>query len=218
VAGDIWAAWNHGPSAIMVAQPGRADTEWNSRQGGASGRNAAFHPGFGIFAKAHKVARVGRHVSLRFVPKNQERWLAAYPDVFNNVDDHGRHFASLGAGPQEESVDTDARCDGTLLLTSNLNRTHDVSDQPTWLEHLSYTPGNEDGLIERLLGLDMRYADNLPYCFAPILNSESYNSNSFISGLLRAAAVRVPVTPGIYPFFFPGWLKPVPVNAFGPVN
>jgi hypothetical protein len=211
VAGDVWGAWSGGPAAVIRGQAEKADTEWPSRQGSARGANAAFRPGFGIFAKAHPIAEVGRHVSLRIVPHNQLGWLADRPDVFNNVDDRGRFFATIGAGPPD--ADTGGACDGSLRLISGINRHEDVMRTATSLERLEYDVASENIIINKLLRSDAGYGDGLPYCFfAP--PGPMYNSNSYASGLLGAARLAKPMFPLFFPPSYPGWRKPVPASAF----
>jgi hypothetical protein len=89
-----------------------------------------------------------------------------------------------------------------------------VYDQPRLLDKLRYAGVPENDVIELLFSLERNYRDDLPYCFLPVIDSESYNSNSYIGGLLRAARIPRPVTPGTFLFQYPGWLKPVPTSAF----
>jgi hypothetical protein len=214
LSGDASAAWSGGPALLAGAGPAAADTEWPSPGGTTQRTNVAFHPGFGVFAKAHAVLGIGRHVSLRIVPKDQDYWLSRAPSLFVNTDQRGRRFATLGAGTG--AGDTSAACDGSQRLISDYNRFNDVHDPPQVLDRLRFTRAAENGIIEQILEADHNYGDALPYCFFPAAVEETYNSNSFVSGLLRAINVRRPTTPGIFLFQYPGWAKPVPASEFRP--
>lgn len=214
LGGEAWAGWSDGPALLMGAAPPVAETEWASPAGTTQRTNVAFHPGYGVFAKTHRILRFGRHVSLRIVPRDQDYWVQRQPSLFANVDSEGRRYATLGAGPGD--ADTGAACDGSLRLVSAFNRPADVSAEPDLMEKLRYARATENALIDRLIDLDHNYDDDLPYCFVPPTEGHLYNSNSYISGLLRAADIRRPVTPGIFLVFFPGWAKPVPATEFAP--
>jgi len=213
VAGDVWGGWSGGPATILATYAAKAETEWPSRQGTARGTNVAFMPGYGIYAKSHTAGRLGGHVSVRIVPRDQAHWLLTRPDDFKYVDERGRRFATIGAGPPTQ--DTGAACDGSLLLVSAVDREGDVFEPPHWLEKLEYSIPLENDVIQHLFGLDAFYADNLPYCFLAPPFTPFYNSNSYSGGLIKAAGVPRPLTPAIYGLFYPGWFKPVPAGIFG---
>jgi hypothetical protein len=211
IGGGAWAGWVNGPALVAGGTVARAHTEWPSRQGTAQGANAAFHPGFGLFAKAHPVS-LGRHLSLRIVPKEQDYWLAARPDLFVHRDERGRYFAALGAGPPEG--DSTTQC-GVKPLISDFNRDADVYTPPEIMEQLRISASRERESLKRLIARDAAYGDRLWYCFAPVFGTDFYNSNSYIAGVLRAAQIPRPITPTIFFLRYPGWLKPVPPAAFG---
>ena len=166
-----------------------------------------------MFLKSHSAFGPFSHTSLRIVPKNQAMWLQRMPMEFGNIDDQGRHFATIGAAPP--ITDTSGRCDGSLLLVSAVNRPTDISIDPQRIERLyGRAHSSQDETIEALFELDAAYRDQLPYCFWPLQGNPYYNSNSYIAGLLRTAFVPLPFVPRLIPILYPGWNKPVPVSEF----
>ena len=67
----------------------------------------------------------------------------------------------------------------------------------------------ENKLIDKAFELDSNYADNLDYDFFPSSALDGYNSNSYISGLLRALGFNVEQPPNTV-----GFQKPVPSDSF----
>jgi hypothetical protein len=97
-------------------------------------------------------------------------WVQRYPDRFNQTDEHGNKFTTLGAGPQSTG------CGGTLL--SGYNRDRDVEELADDWERLAYDPTREDEIIQTLITLDENYDDNLTYECYPDTGTDEYNSNS----------------------------------------
>lgn len=192
--------------------------------GGLQGRGAA--PGsYGVFFKGHEIPGtlgLGRHGSIRIVPRNQLRWRTTSSGTFTYQDASGLFYATLGAGPglnHVRSVDTTSAClEGGEYLTNAVNFDTDRLAPPvTPLERLRYAPMNEDAVIANLLVVDATYQDGLSYCWNPYyLNLPFYNSNSYISGLLREAGVPAPQTPRTTTGYL-GWDKPVPAGSFNTV-
>ena len=192
-------------------------TRWSALRGNAQGQQAVRRPGRGIFGKTHlaiemtqNLARF-RHVSIRVVPHDQERWLNL-PDLqLPGTDQFGNRYFTLGAG--SDGTDTNSSCAGTLK--SDLNRPNDVG-KPPWdpLDALAYPLGAEDALINALLSRDRAYPDDLPYACRPEQNPGFYNSNSYAHGLLNAAGLRGPSLPDRLPSLVPGWRTPVPLSKF----
>eukprot|EP01047_Picozoa_sp_COSAG01_P008069 COSAG01_NODE_313_length_19043_cov_3.917177_8_plen_404_part_00 len=159
------------------------------------------------------------HPSIRFKPENQ----AAYKDDqrFDQVDDtDGKRYVTLGAGPNLFN-----------RLTGDINRDQDVNLENKVVESLSIVPVNqEDQVFEALINLDKNYNQNrLEYDIFPnpnkvkigkvakvggILNrvGDSYNSGSYVSGILNAANIAVPELD--QDFNMPGYNKPVPKQYF----
>ena len=152
----------------------------------------------------HVVALGDYHTLVRITPENQARY--ANDPRFSNIDDNGRHYATMGAGPVSGR------------LVSDFNRERDA--EPHEGGSIIQPPKglNEDKFIDRLIGLDAKYADNLDYDLYPAnpqdqkwwRADDGYNSNSYTSGLLGASGVLAPRLP----VSTPGWDKPVPQEYF----
>ena len=205
----------------FVAEP---NSVWAAVQGGNQGANAASKPGRGIFAKSHDLGIGFNHMSLRLVPTHITSWFADRPALFvrsdsqnqaiPNFDVYGNRFFTIGAGPGQE--DTSFLCSGPLVgsLISERNRPADVTQPAAYLERLDYSPVLEDEVIRRLKVLDERYRDDLPYACLPVLSTGGYNSNSYISGLLKTADIPEPAFITTRTGEHPGWRRPVPVLSF----
>lgn len=126
--------------------------------------------------------------------------------IFNSSQPfQGQLFATIGAGPE-----------GLLPpeLLAGVDRSKDVSAPLENKQKLcvpsSYADENE--AISNLLALTKLYnQDPVPYSLFPSGDSDAYNSNSFISGLLDAAGFALPASTGANT---PGFNKPVPINRF----
>jgi hypothetical protein len=164
-------------------------------------------PPTGIFVKGHYIGAVKMHLSIRITPKDQNKWRndPLWGTAFDNVDDRGNYFATIGAG---SNLDT---CSGLLL--SNLNRPRDVKQPARHLSLLLYPAAIEDQLIDTLLNKDVNYPDDLTYtCWTELL--AGYNSNSYAVGLLNAADLPQPQFLRVRWGQYPGSLEPVPVEVF----
>ncbi|MCG3145798.1 MAG: hypothetical protein HONDAALG_03474 [Gammaproteobacteria bacterium] len=153
--------------------------------------------GLDVLQQSHPVALGQNHAKLLLVPINQDRWRG--DPRFNNVLPDGRRYAALGAGPE----------DGYLV--SNFNRERDIQLDHNVSSEACPVPdryGSEDQLIEALLAIDKAYGDRADYEWFPSRFSDGYNSNSYISGLLRAAGVDMPAPPST-----PGYDKPLPMES-----
>jgi hypothetical protein len=149
-------------------------------------------------------------VSIRVVPANWNDWVAGGV-ALRGTDEFGNGFFTLGAG--SDSTDTNAACSGTLI--SDVNRKGDYLTPP-WdpLEKLPVAPDQEDALSHALLERDAAYADDLPYACRPEQNPGSFNSNSYVHGLLNAVGLPSPRLPSRVPTLFPGWRTPIPPSRF----
>jgi alpha-tubulin suppressor-like RCC1 family protein len=190
-------------------------TRWSALRGNAQAQFAVRAPGRGIFAKSHLAKEFQfdliryRHVSIRVVPYEQEKWRSRIP--MPGVDEYGNSFFTIGAGSGD--ADTNTNCGGVLV--SDINRFRDVTTPP-WdpLESLPYPASLEDDMILKLLSLDSSYGDDLLYACRPEVNPGFYNSNSYAHGLLDAARLPTPRRPARIPTLFPGWMTPVPLSKF----
>ena len=155
----------------------------------------------------HFVAADNYHTLIRITPENQGKY--ANDPRFQNVDEQGRRYATIGAGPEGG------------ILVSNINRPRDAA--PHQGGNLVSAPNdvkNEDEFIDRLFSLDASYGDNLDYDLFPAasgqgrwwLADDSYNSNSYTAGLLQGAGANV-APPSVNT---PGFSKPVPRGEFAP--
>lgn len=158
--------------------------------------------GLEILIQAHPVALGLDHTKLTLIPNDQARW-KNHPHFKNRLPD-GRAFATMGAGPEQGR------------LVSEINRERDVkfvlNGGNTFSEQcVNFDQSrSENELIEALLIADSKYADHLDYEYFPGSFSNGHNSNSYVSGLLRAA--------GFFPHgtsYTPGYGKPVPASEFG---
>ena len=155
----------------------------------------------------HPVVGSANHTLVRITPENQ----AAYSNDarFNNVDESGRRYATLGAGPEGGR------------LVSNVNRESDAAPHTGGIK--IDTPASfqsEDQFISALFEADSNYGDNLDYDLFPaaegkgsyFVADDGYNSNSYVSGLLGATGADAPQPP----VTTPGYDKPVPEKEFKP--
>ncbi|MCC5855307.1 MAG: RHS repeat-associated core domain-containing protein [Idiomarina sp.] len=132
------------------------------------------------------------------------------PQHFNNVgrisslgeltNSQGNRYGTMGAGPN-------------LLiskLVSAYNRPNDSVEREGGIVISLPSGMNENQFVDKLIELDSNYRDNLRYSLFPD-GVESFNSNSYVSGLLNAAGVdisklQVPNAPGFD--------KPIPEEYF----
>jgi RHS repeat-associated protein len=142
------------------------------------------------------------HSFLIITPDNQA--LYATNPLFTHVDSSGRHYATLGAGP-----------DLLLDLVAAANRPRDVdlsTAQNIQSLKLPCQYENEDQAIAALLKRQDAFTENgaYSYSFFPAPGDDSYNSNGYISGLLGAAGFAIPAPHAVTP----GYTNPVPDADF----
>ena len=153
--------------------------------------------GLEIAVQDHEVIGGKYHSLIRITPENQTHW-AKHPK-FVNKDENGKVYLTLGAGSVRG------------LLQSDLNRPTDIGQHPNSTPlKLPSRCKDEDEMISKLLKLDRNYKDDKNYDPFPAMNDETYNSNSYISGLLGAAGYVKPEMPREVP----GWEKPLPKESF----
>ena len=156
----------------------------------------------GVRLQWHNVVPGRYHTLLRITPTNQEAY--AQDPRFRNVDDQDRRYATIGAGPVWGS------------LVSDTNRESDIEPHEPGIPILPPGDMSEDAFINLMLKTDRDYLDDLNYDFLPHAAvpyrgiGPSYNSNSYIAGLLRAVGVGAPELP----VSTPGYRLPVPTRRF----
>lgn len=154
---------------------------------------------------------------VRLTPEDQD----AYKDDprFQNVDEFGRRYATLGAGP--------TTLGGALFdvadLASFTNQENDVAPHSAGIPIKPPAGMSADTYINYLLRLDRAYPDDLAYQIHPTGEyvtagrsgganiGPNYNSNGYVSGLLAASGVKPPQPP----VEVPGYERRMPLNAFG---
>lgn len=130
---------------------------------------------------------------------------AAYHTSIRIAPDKGGPAFTLGAAAGST---TRAVLGLSTPLVSNRNRTSDMGPQNARYT-LNIGGQEEQGVIKRLVAQDAAYNDNLPYETVPERDDPNYNSNSYTTGMLRAAGVRVPRIP----YYAPGYDKPIPAEV-----
>ncbi|MEZ5406304.1 MAG: hypothetical protein R3F23_09150 [Verrucomicrobiia bacterium] len=157
-----------------------------------------------IELQTHEVKFGYYHTSIRITPKSEE-----YKDDprFKQVDEAGRHYTTLGAGPTYNT------------LVHHVDRPNDIGPHPNRIPLGLKNCKHELMLIEHVLDKDSKFKDVLDYDLFPAEKyhgvwywaDDGYNSNSFISGLIDAANLE---KPDIDLKVHPGWNKPVPIEYF----
>ena len=148
----------------------------------------------------------GHHSKIVITPTDQAKY--ANDPRFQNIDKNGNRYATVGGGPDKGL---------SKGLWGGVNRERDVSFPNNNLQGLAI-PGtykNEDAAIAALFTLVDNYKMHpvSDYDFFPGKNSDAYNSNSFVSGILNAGGFTPPSDPGAS---VPGYSKPVPWTYFRP--
>ncbi len=157
------------------------------------------------------------HALLRLTPENQEAY--RHDPRFQNFDEFGRRYATLGAGPDSLW----ALAAGDAKLASFPNQERDVAPHAQGIAIEPPEGMPPDDYINMLLKLDRAYNDDLHYEIYPDEDLVSlgrlgppsrrwtYNSNSYIAGLLRASGIPAP----LLPVNAPGYNQRVPPRHFG---
>lgn len=127
----------------------------------------------------HEVALGDSHTLIRIKPENQS---GLDKTIFSNIDVDGRRYATLGAGPEGFLGEN---------LVSNINRENDAAPHTGGLDvKIPSSYKNEDAFIKKLFELDSNYDDKADYDFFPDNTEEGNNSNSYVSGILKAAGAN----------------------------
>ena len=159
--------------------------------------------GLEILLESHPVALGMNHSKVTVIPNNQAKW--ANDPRFSNTLPDGRHYATLGAGPEGHNPQ------GGNNLVSNLNRQRDLIRDKNKSSAPLKCPKSEDDSINDLFDADAKYNDAALYDFIPPSWADGYNSNSYAHGLLNAVGFsNIPTPPSA-----PGFGKPLPPSAFG---
>ena len=151
--------------------------------------------GMEITVQAHLVRLGNYHLSIKITPENQENYKND-KRFKNNIDAAGNHYVTLGAN----------RAKGRLLV-SNINRKTDINNPKVETIPLDLKGQDEDAVIADLLEADSNYQDDAEYNLFPQEDEPSgHNSNSYISGLLKAVGLDPPDVKSNTP----GYDKPLP--------
>ncbi|MBX7157271.1 MAG: hypothetical protein K1X66_02630 [Verrucomicrobiae bacterium] len=155
--------------------------------------------------QSHQVALGYEHTSVRVTPKDEK-----YKDDprFSQLDEDGKRYATIGAGPVYNT------------LVSELNRPKDVGPHPGRIPMGPKDCKKEAEVIDTVLAKDGNYQDDLDYDLFPASTKadqawywadDSFNSNSYVSGLIDATGLPKPI---INRETHPGWDKPLPAENF----
>jgi hypothetical protein len=120
--------------------------------------------------------------------------------------DNGHLAFTLGAGPS--SLAGAVLHDPMTRLVSDRDRPSDREPDQLRIT-LDLGGQTEAEVISRLAAQDAAYGDNRSYTMEPVSGTGQYNSNSYTSGMLRAAGVVIPVIPKPVP----GFENPLPMES-----
>jgi hypothetical protein len=223
-AQQIFNAINDHPEqfAEMPRSSTAADwRKWKQKAGSPRQHNKVpHHAASGAELQWHTVAPQfsdGNHTLVRLTPEDQDSY--KHDPRFQNFDEFGRRYATLGAGPTPVS----GAPFGVADLASFPNQQNDMAPHSDGIPIDRPSHMSADDYVNLLLKLDRAYADDLPYGiypaadfveegpFGPVHFGPSYNSNGYTSGLLSASGVRPPRLP----VEVPGYELPVPLRSFG---
>jgi len=172
------------------------------------------------------------HVSIKIQPENQEKY--ANNRYFNNINNNGKRYATIGAGPDDASIGRmffGFDLFGNLIAgqdfdKNGLNRKRDIDRSIKVYESENLVSADqEDYYIAKLFQANKNYQNQLEYELFPQQNESGYNSNSYVSGILLATNLPVPELPSytqkttdgtvaIPIYKTPGYNKPVPAHNF----
>ena len=190
----------------------------NAWEGSRIATNAAANNA--VYAQAHLVQinedlkSDSHHFSWLIIPDDQETW-KNHPDFKDNKTIDGKVYATIGGGP-DKPIDDFAKDFGLPNLHGGLNR----EPFDTNLSIKNFTTqinpslvGNENIKIQQILNLNQSFESNPNkpnYWFYPEQFKNSYNSNSYFTGIGRAAGLPIPQIN----IKAPGYNKPLPMNYF----
>jgi hypothetical protein len=160
-----------------------------------------------VTVQVHEVAFGNYHTSIKIEPDDQE----TYKEDFRFIEDKdGNLYSTIGAGPTKGFGGK---------LESDINREKDKNLDIKVLESLplDLKGVDENKVINHLFETDKNYKDDLEYSLFPQEEgkqywNKSYNSNSYVSGLLNASGQDIPNLNKV--INLPGYDKPVPAKYF----
>jgi RHS repeat-associated protein len=152
-----------------------------------------------IAVQTHNVIFGFQHSSIRITPENQDAY--RNDKRFNNTDKNSRRYCTLGAGP--------GQFDSSRLIShTNRERDADLTIKDEYVP-VNLNGKDEDVVIKELFENNRRYKQNLQkYGKFPGSKGDTYNSNSYTSGLLRSTGLEPPSLNSNVP----GYDKPVPIK------
>jgi hypothetical protein len=161
-----------------------------------------------IELQSHLVKFGFYHTSIRITPKGEE---FKNDPRFKQVDEAGRHYTTLGAGPVYNR------------LTADVDRPNDIGPHPYRIPIGLKNCENESMLIEHVLDKLRKFRSNTDYDLFPenthnqawYWADDGHNSNSFISGLIDASHLD---KPSIDVAVHPGWNKPIHKKYFSAIQ
>jgi hypothetical protein len=156
-----------------------------------------------VLLETHPVKLGHNHSYIVMMVNNGSRFFAD-SRFGNTAGAGGLHYATLGAGPKGVWL---------TLLVSDVNRPTDVAREARNYSATIRPPIGKTGddFIQTLFDADAKYPDNLEYDIIPgAMGANTYNSNSYVSGLLRATLGAAPTQPPVAT----GWNRPVPSYLF----
>jgi hypothetical protein len=162
-----------------------------------------------IVVQVHPVIGGKSHASIRIEPKDQSR-AQGRPFLGRNFKT-GKRFATLGAGPSSNNPVSVVAERTELMSDVNRDRDFDLQSFPKTEEVIIDLGGRDEAeVIDALFAADANYDDNLAYELSPDGDGKSFNSNSYVSGLLTAVGLNPPqLTSDV-----PGYDQPVPSSEF----
>jgi len=155
--------------------------------------------GLKVYIAEHPVWGIGEHWYIIIIPDNPQ-------DFANNP-----LFYPIGNGQLETTISGEPGSTGNLTSVPNAD-----SGSPT-LDKTQINPAcaeRDTDFINNLLQAEAGYDNNLPYDPTPWQFDPTYNSNSFVTGILNEVGATVPGSPPGWRWA-PGWDKPIPSGNTG---
>ena len=118
-----------------------------------------------------------------------------------NTDKNGVKYITLGAGPKNIFFNR--------KLKAELNRPRDINEKThIKVETHNYYLTSEN--IDTIFDIFYAYSNDLRYAYFPENKEDKFNSNSFITGILKGMGLEAPVFSTKYRI--PGYNKPIPLK------
>ncbi|MBI3985697.1 MAG: hypothetical protein HY343_02160, partial [Lentisphaerae bacterium] len=160
---------------------------------------------------------VGQHGALLRTGANffQHRSILLVPDNPNDFGNsplfQGRRGATLGGQPGGPSIQRETRSGSPQLNLLTLRSAPNFAGDALSGDYVlvETPPGQTDtDFILNLIGASEAYTDRVEYSQFPCPSLGTYNSNSYVAGVIRAAGGTPPTVSGIAP----GYDKPLPIR------